>query len=496
MGRLRPANVLALQARAGNAAVTNLFGAAGPSPTVQRQPVGATSDISAEDAEYVATDVQSDFYSLYQGLMRANTLPNTTQYRHGLMLQLDDIGMEAAVDRGVFTDPRSHMNDIGVISEKLHNVQAKLTAQNAHAKRLWTQFDAQCVTAQNELRLGAADEQNAAAILGESYGNSKQRFQSLGSYAVAEDFVHTVDMLKNNTHLALGKTQAAREEQQLTAESEALARDLADTGAEGPGFWGTVWSVVGWDSFGDFVGDLALSAATLGASKWLKGAKRGKKALEAAKLARGARKVKYLKRLAKLDKIKDATERMVVAVAQHQAEISSLTKWARANAASLMRKLATDLISDAATQGVQQVPSTVISRVTKGYVQVVVDEVLNVSEEQAKQYVKLSNIALFAGKEDSHRRLLGAFMSVAVRRRGLTNMIHTTLSRTGRFEVPTDLKAVGVDLASIAITTAREVINDFLNGLPYVDAYKSYLQGPIEAALKTLEKAVQAELPR
>jgi hypothetical protein len=62
--------------------------------------------------------------------------------------------------------------------------------------------------------------------------------------------------------------------------------------------------------------------------------------------------------------------------------------------------------------------------------------------------------------------------------------------------VPDRARAIGVDLGSIAVTTAREVINDFVNGLPYVDAYKSFLQAPIEAALKILDKAVQSELGR
>lgn len=121
---------------------------------------------------------------------------------------------------------------------------------------------------------------------------------------------------------------------------------------------------------------------------------------------------------------------------------------------------------------------------------------LNVSEEQGRKYVELSHIALFAGKDASHRRLLGAFLSVAVRRRGLANIVDAVVKRTARLEIPTDLTAVGVSVADVALTTLREVINDFLNGLPYVEKYRSVLQWPIEAALKTLQKTAQQALPR
>ncbi len=122
------AHVLALQRSAGNAAVVALLAGQSTLGTLQRQPAPAadlTSEMSQEDAEYIAEEVQDDFTDFYNALMRANVIPNTTQYRHNLMLQLDAIGIDAAVDRGVFTDPLTHMNDITVISEKLRETKEK-----------------------------------------------------------------------------------------------------------------------------------------------------------------------------------------------------------------------------------------------------------------------------------------------------------------------------------------------------------------------------------
>ncbi len=325
---------------------------------------------------------------------------------------------------------------------------------------------------------------------------AKQRTQALGEFAVAEDFVHVVNMLNKKTHLQIGADKAAREEQQLNAEVDAVTREMEGQDDDDPGLWSQVWSVVGWDSWTDFAKDMLFTAATLGASKYFRAGKRGKKALDLANAAKGARKLKYLKRLDKLKDIKDVSERLMVAVAGQQAEVSSLVKWARGNASGLARKIVTDLASDAATRGVKGGTSVVISRINKGYVQALVDEWLNVSEDQAKQYVKLSHIALLAGKEDSHARMLKAFLSVAVRRRGLTNLIDAVITKTGSLDVPTDLGAAGIDVANIAITTAREVINDFVNGLPYIDKYKTWLQAPIEAALKSAQKFAQDALPR
>jgi hypothetical protein len=89
-------------------------------PVLQRQPApaptGLASGMSQEDAEYIAADVLKDFFRFYNDLVRANTLPHFTHYRQNLMLQLDAIGIDAAIDREVFTDPLTHMDDITTIS--------------------------------------------------------------------------------------------------------------------------------------------------------------------------------------------------------------------------------------------------------------------------------------------------------------------------------------------------------------------------------------------
>lgn len=502
-------DVLDLQRQAGNGAVVELIRGVAradrshPQPIVlQRQPAptapgeaSLTEGMSADDADYLAQALLKDYHAFYNRLMGANTIADFTHYRLKLMQELDAIGIDGAVDRGVFDKPLEHMADVALMSEKLAAVKAKLAYQHAHATKLWAWLDGEVAKERTALSAGSFTDQSGLHILTQSYDKAKKRVAGLGDLAVAEDFVHVVDMVKQKSHRTFGAQQAVRDEEKLTAESEAFSREMAELEDDDePGFLSKAWSVLGWDSPKDFLKDAALTVGTLGYSKYARTAKRGKRALDLAKAARMSRKLKYAKRMKKITEIGDAAKKLLTAVGDHQAEITNVLSWIKGNAASLARKIFTDLVSDAPTGGVKGAPSVAIGRITKGFIQAQVDDLLDVSEEQGKKYAELSSLSLAAGREDSARRMMRAFLSVAMRRRGLTNVIDTAIKKLASLDVPTNLKAAGINVADIAITTVAEVINDYVNGLPYVDKYRKFLEIPIETARKILQKFAQSVL--
>ena len=498
-------DVLDLQRRAGNVAVVELLrgtppGVRGAPLTIQRQPAGTqhaplTEGMSEDDADHLAQEVLKDFHAFYRRLMNANTIGTFTHYRDGLMKELDAIGVDAAVDRGVFTKPLDHMDAITTISEKLAAITAKLADQNAKAKKVWTWLESEVARERAALSAGSFGEQTASKILGDSFDKAKARVGGLGDLAVGEDFVHVVDMVNKKTHRKFGEEQAARDEEKLEGETAAFDEEMADLEDDDePGLLSTVWSVVGWDSPWDFVKDVGLTVVTLGYSKYARSAKRGRKAYKKAKKAKLARKLRQGKRLEKVKEIAEAVKRIAKFEELHHAEVTSAIGWVKNNVKSLARKIFTDLVSDAATGGVKGGVSVAVNRITKGYIQAQVDDALDVSEDQGKKYVELSITALRSGKEDSSRRLMRAFLSVALRRRGVTNIIDTVTKKLGSIDIPTSLKSAGVDLANMAITTAGEVINDFINGLPYVNRYRSTIETVIEAGRKFLQKVAQSAL--
>jgi hypothetical protein len=493
------AEALALQRDAGNRAVVALLVGARAVPrvplsaVVQRQGAAPlTEGMTEADARYVADDVLKDYHAFYARLMQSNTIASFTHYRLGLMRELDAIGIDNAIDRGVFDTPLAHMDQITTISEKLADVKLKLHNQHQHARRLWVWLESEVPKERAALSAGSMTDQFALDLLAKSFETARTRVTGLGDLAVAEDFTHVVEMVQQKTHRKLAPDQAVREEQKLEADRQALSAELAALDADDAGgILSKAWSVVGWDSWSDFAQDLGLTVITFGYSKYARTAKRSKRAVDLAKKAKLARKLRYAKKLEKFKELADASERLVKAVHDHQAEITNVISWVKANAKSLARKIGTDLGSDVATGTAAGAANVAIDRVRKGYIQAQVDDLLNVSEEQGKKYVELATLAFAGGKRDSGQRMLRAFLSVSGRRRALTNVIDAAMRKLGKLDFPDNWARVGLDVATMANTTAFEVTQDLILGIPFVDKFKAQLEAPIEAVRKIVQKLVQ-----
>jgi hypothetical protein len=96
------------------------------------------------------------------------------------------------------------------------------------------------------------------------------------------------DILDNRSHVKTAKIVAERERKEI----EARLDELSEVQEESAGFLETAWSIVGCDSIGECLGDVALTVATAGTGKALKfvvkGARAVKKARKARKVVRSA----------------------------------------------------------------------------------------------------------------------------------------------------------------------------------------------------------------
>ena len=447
------------------------------------------SEPTAEDAAYIARSVKDDFYALYNGLSQAqHGMHHYSAFRQSLIQELDALDVTEKIGQGVFDEPLTHLEQIYHLSYQLSDVSDKIRVEHERALARWAWIERQVDAERERLVAGTLEDQMALSVLERAYTEATARLNANEELTVRDDFAGITRMLQNKTHVTAGKTQSQREQEKLSEELAASEDELEALGEDdSPGVVSQVWSVVGWESFGDFLSDVALTVATGGAGKIYKATKRAKKVRAASKVRKAAQARRFAKRAEKLEKMRGAAVSLVEAIDDYQKEIGSLIRWTRTNAGGIATRIATDIAASGFAAGnVQGAASMAVNRLTKDYIQALVDDVLDVSGELAEEYLKLAFVARMAGKESSERRMTQAFLSVAFRRRGLTNLIHAAVSKTSRLDIPTDLKSLGIDLANVAITTVGEVINDFVIALPIPEEARKYVEIPVETLRKTL----------
>jgi hypothetical protein len=462
---------------------------------IQRQP-GPVDDrpmnVPSEDAEALAKALEDDFYSFYNLILHAQIVPNYTSTRQEIITKLDSWHMPEIFAGGLLENPLNHLDQIIKYTHELGDLRFELNNKNEQTKRLMTELEKKVKRENERLAFGTLEEQTALGILNNTHSKTIERLVNLGSAAVPEDLNSLSDMLNNKRHITFGAEQVKRENEQIQIELAQFSDEMkALSASAGSGLSSDIWSIVGWESVEDFATDTLITIATLGTGKLFKLAKGARKVRAASKVRRAALAARHAKRIQKLEKLAKAAVGLVDAIKDHEEEMTKIFLWIKANGKSIAKKIATDLAADFTTGNLKESPRVAVNRLTKQRIQDLVDTALDSSPELVHKYVELAVFAGLAGKESTKWRLIQGALMISTTRRGLTNLIQQVVLRTGRLDIPKDLKSIGIDLANIAITTAGEVIEDMFLSHPVINKFKDHLAAPIEWLRKSIVGAIQ-----
>jgi hypothetical protein len=460
---LGPADMLQLHRQIGNQAMGRHLAA-----TVQRQIIQQ----KGTPATVLANQIYNDFWVLQKRLGQAQMV-NYTTTRAQMMNELSEKvvldGMEGKSEAELIK-----------LRDRLSFFTMRLGVENNNAQDKWLELQEEYQFERSDLEENLTPANNMAlAKLKQEYDKTGQMVTKLGSSLVVEDLIQFRHMIVNRTHLRGAEAAASKEEKELEAAYDEFA---TLPNAEDPSTLGMVWDIVGWDSVGDFASDAVLTIATGGVGKIFKFLRKGKKARDRAKKLQKLKDVAKLRKAQKMAKALESFVRLLELLGQG---LTEQFKWVKENWQTVTRKIATDLGAEAIKdKSVGNAASDALSRISKEYINSLVEAHFGKSPATEKKYIRLSFIALQRGKDESARRLYEAFLMTNGRRRLLTNIIHTGLITGSKLEIPKD----GGILAKIAIDTAAEMAQDIVTAVPALD--KLGVKDALETGRKYLQQVL------
>lgn len=497
-GKPSPQTILTLQRQHGNQAVQRWV----TNYSAQQNRVSRQATAAPAPKNPSAERLFEDYKNFYWGLGNAQQR-NPSIFRQQLAIRLDrELPMAHFTNIGGFDHPTQHSSELAFIQQKLDELKEVMRQEKILALREHARLGIEKMKAHEELQAqGRSEHLYAGVVLDEMDDKIRKQVSDIGEYVSLDDVYELSHMLGHKTYLKQGVAKARSEEEKLKAEAEKGRKEMERLKDEKPGFFKTLWSVVGWEDFGDFMIDALLTVGTAGAGKVARGAYKARKARKIIHARKAIRMARRLKRAQKVKELGEAAKTAVSAIKKDPDQIKDMASWVLDNSSAIGRKIITDFIANGmatATTGKDQSQSSILTaRPRKEYIQYMVDQSLGLNSELSKDYVQMMFWAYATGREATGTRMLRAFFSVALKRRGLANLIHATINHTGKLDFPDnseDFKAIGLDFLNVAISTTGEMINDFVMALPYFDEYRSTLEPMVETARKTLVNLIRTEI--
>ena len=483
-------SVLELQRTAGNAAVRSLLdGEVRPSPI----DVGSTGPNNKHRSPYplqrggpealVESRIWYDLvgeFTAYVGEMAAVNVrcPNVTRTRwidtvHKLWAQAGDPGARSDTD-------------LLELEKAFNRVQDLFIDLNTEGFDLWFWLNDQYESEKAYLYAsGWPDDLAAAEVLQDLYLRTYDRMEAAGPYLVPEDLAGFHQMLVNGTHLTKGAEIAERDARKRARLEEEFA-DESDEDAEMSAA-DIAWDVVGWDSWGEFAGDVALTVVSGGVGKVLRVVVKGRKAqkklaklkkLDALHKARKAKRAKKLKTGA-ADLARNVTEALKSGVGEN-------ATWLKKNWKKSAQAYLTDELGVVFSSGDPGEAKTLFERVSKDRIQAYVDEHVVPSKSDEEARFRAALFAAAAGMGGLSVRDLRRYFVMNLKRRGIGNTIYYAV-RMGVLESPAKA-GVAADLsASIAGDMLQDVLNQFGAGgviAVWIESWRKALQNSVAAGVK------------
>jgi len=474
-----PELVEELQHSAGNRAVTRLL---------QREPKTAPAPEPPVD------EVLDAYFELLVDVASSNQ-KSVTGFRRDFMKDLEAElgGQYQAFAEAQAAGQQPAPAAVKRFEERLLEYQNQWFFEREGGQEVWKELKTQY---SEELRRlneqGDFASMAAAKVLSSEYAETERRAGRLGGDLIAEDLSSLTYMMARGKHIEIGGLRAQKMGESFEAdlaEYEAEEAESLVNLASDDSVLKTAWDIFGWDSVGEFAGDVALTIITFGASKWLR------TAAKADKARRRVARIKELRKLLMARRAERAKKKLSrAAAALHllrgdaRSALAEQLKWLKSNWSKVGRKIATDLAASKAQGKDLDITSTAGRRAAKEYVNASVMAHFGKDDKYERRVLQMGWAKQLKGKDELAKTLYAAYFMLNVRRRLLVNAIYYTAVETGKLELPS-----GETLRRIAVSTVGECIQDLITAVPVfalpvikdgVETLRKYLVKEIEGIVQ------------
>jgi hypothetical protein len=277
---------------------------------------------------------------------------------------------------------------------------------------------------------------------------------------VRDDVRPLVSILDGQTHLKSARSVAERERTEAAAQLD----ELSQVQEEGPGLLETAWSIIGCESVGECLGDVALTVATAGTGKalkaTLKGARAAHKAQKARKIVRSSEKLgttlhKVLKQAKGLDQFVGVVKGSAVEAA------TTYGKWLKKDWKSVRTKISTDWIANYTTGEGRAGGTVALARINKEFIATLVANELGIPKADP-EFIKVAIIFFMRKKRKTAASLVRTFILQSLKHRTVVNLSFESLRAT------TPLTERDEIFRRTLISTAGECAQDTVQAIPFV----------------------------
>jgi Domain of unknown function (DUF4157) len=373
------------------------------------------------------------------------------------------------------------VGEVGPLATRLEQLQREVNAENQAALRLWEATNGRYAEERERLtEAGDYESELAAGFLDDAFDQSEKQIAVItGTDAlVRDDVLPLVSILDRQTHLKSARSVAERERTEAAAQLD----ELSQVQEEGPGLLETAWSIIGCESVGECLGDVALTVATAGTGKALKatikGAKAAHKAQKARKIVRSTEKLgttlhKVLKQAKALDQFVGVVKGSAVEAA------TTYGKWLKKDWKSIRTKISTDWIANYTTGEGLAGGTVAVARINKEFIGTLVANELGIPKADP-EFIKVAIIFFMRKKRKTAASLVRTFILQSLKYRTVVNLSFESLRAT------TPLTERDEIFRRTLISTAGECAQDTVQAIPFVAE-----SGLAKYLTETMRKMVQ-----
>ncbi len=453
-----------------------------PEEEIEKEPSAEEEATDREHSEALKNQIYDKYWRLVAKIAEAQVLGRTNR-RHEW---IDTLETKPATMLEVILAKQAPLSmwEVVPLYDMLNKLEEEVDAENAAAYALWQR----AIERYSEERIRLEDEGDyeselALKFLDQAFDDDARRIDAIAATTafVQEDILGLVYILDNRSHIKTANIVAERERKEI----EARLDDLSEVQEESPGFLETAWSIVGCDSIGECLGDVALTVATAGTGKALKfvvkGTKAVKKARKARKVVRSTKKLGNT--LHKFLKEAKALNRFISVVKGAAGDAANIyAKWLKKDWKKIATKISTDLIANYTTGEKQGAVTVSTARINKVFIETLVENELGIAKPDPKT-IEVA-IVFFLGKKHAVASSLArTFILRSLKFRTTVNLAFESI-RAG-----TPLTEADEIFKRTVKSTIAEAAQDTVQAIPFV-AESGLLKYITETIRKITQKII------